>query len=87
MIADVAAKGKARLPFLFLVLDRAQENADEEVRVGEQIQNASRAKKGYSSATVCLRSVFGGSRQRKENPGDRTKRSGISCCVQLNESC
>ena len=37
MRADVA-KGKARLPFLFLVLDSEQENADEGVCVGEQKQ-------------------------------------------------
>lgn len=51
MIADVAAKGKARLPFLFLVLDWEQENADEGVCVGEQTQkNASWAKKSFISA-------------------------------------
>lgn len=36
--ADVATKGKARLPFLFLVLDSEQENADEGVCVGEQVE-------------------------------------------------
>ncbi len=36
MRADVAAKGKARLPFLFLNLDWEQKYADEGVCVGEQ---------------------------------------------------
>lgn len=52
MRADVAAKGKARLPFLFLVLDSEQKTADEGVCVGEQHKMHPEQRKAISSTTA-----------------------------------
>lgn len=54
MRADVAAKGKARLPFLFLVLDWEQKKCRRRSLCGWAAQNASWAKKSNSSVPLSL---------------------------------